>query len=96
MFKHQKSKINITEDSKIVISLGDSFTQGEGACSIDIWEKYNWDLKKMSDRESRYDIDISNLENSWVHKLCSNHLTDFTPINMGMTGRGNRAAMKEL
>ncbi len=96
MFKHQKSKIKITNDSKIVIGLGDSFTQGEGACSVDLWEKYNWDLKKMSDRESRYDIDNSNLENSWVHKLCTNHLTDFIPINMGMTGRGNRAAIKEL
>jgi hypothetical protein len=28
--------------SKILIGLGDSFTQGQGACSIELWEKYNF------------------------------------------------------
>ncbi len=96
MYRWQKNKIKITEDSKILIGLGDSFTQGEGACSYETWEKYNWDLKKMSDKFLRDEINISNMENSWVHKICEKHLTDFIPINMGMTGRGNRGAVKEL
>lgn len=96
MYKWQKSKIKINENSKILIGLGDSFTQGEGACSIGVWEKYNWDLKKMSDNLDRVEINKSNLLNSWVHKLCENYLTDYIPVNMGMCGRGNRAAIKEL
>ena len=31
----------ITKDSKVIIGIGDSFTQGQGACGEDIWEKYN-------------------------------------------------------
>lgn len=96
MYKWQKEKIKITEDSKVLIGLGDSFTQGEGACDISLWEKYNWDLNLMSDKINRQEINESNLKNSWVNKICENHLTDFIPINMGMTGRGNRGAVKEL
>ncbi len=96
MHHSQKSQIRIENDSKILIGLGDSFTQGEGACDVKIWENYDWDVNKMSDKESRTEINKSNLKNSWVHQLCDNYLTDFIPINMGMTGRGNRAAVKEL
>ena len=53
MYNWQKNKIKIDENSKIVIGLGDSFTQGEGACELKIWEKYSWDLKKMSDQTCR-------------------------------------------
>lgn len=96
MYRWQKDKIKITDSSKILIGLGDSFTQGEGACLPEVWEKYDWNTKKMSDNFSRDEINQSNLENSWVHQICKNHLTDFIPINMGMTGRGNRGAVKEL
>jgi hypothetical protein len=96
MHHFRKRQIKINKDSKILIGLGDSFTQGEGACSVDIWEKYDWNLKKMSDMNIRFEIDESNMKNSWVHKICENYLTDYIPINMGMTGRGNRAAVKEL
>ena len=96
MYRWQKESIKIDKDSKIIIGLGDSFTQGEGACSVDVWEKYDWDLKKMSDREIRLDVDKSNFENSWVNQLCKNHLHNYIPINLGMTGRGNRAAVKEI
>ena len=57
MYRWQKENIKIDKDSKIIIGLGDSFTQGEGACSVDVWEKYNWDLKKMSDLEIRIVVD---------------------------------------
>ena len=80
---------------KILIGLGDSFTQGQGACSIELWEKYNWDLGTSSEIDN-HDLLKSSYENSWVNKICENYLTDYTPINLGMTGRGNRAAVKEL
>lgn len=79
----------------ILIGLGDSFTQGQGACSIDLWEKYNWSLENVSELDN-YNIIKSSYENSWVNKICENHLTTYTPINLGMTGRGNRGAVKEL
>ena len=81
--------------SKILIGLGDSFTQGQGACSIELWEKYNWDLGTSSEIDN-HDLLKSSYENSWVNKICENYLTEYTPINLGMTGRGNRAAVKEL
>ena len=78
-----------------MIGLGDSFTQGQGACSIELWEKYNWDLGTSSEIDN-HDLLKSSYENSWVNKICENYLTEYTPINLGMTGRGNRAAVKEL
>ena len=37
----------ITEDTKLLIGIGDSFCAGRGACSIEIWEKYGWDMERM-------------------------------------------------
>lgn len=88
------SKIDGT-DSKLLIGLGDSFTQGQGACEIELYEKHNWDLNVVgSDNEK--ELWQSFYKNSWVNQICINHLTDYTPINLGMTGRGNRGAVKEL
>ena len=95
MYTWQENKIKINEDSKILIGLGDSFTQGHGACDIKIWEKYKWDDKKMYG-EYFHDVVESGFENSWVNQLCKNHLKGFIPINFGLSGRGNRAAAKEL
>lgn len=85
----------INEDSKIIIGLGDSFTEGYGACPKELWEKCKWDLNNITGDDFK-EYQISYYENSWVHKLSKNHLPDFIPINMGMNGRGNRAAVKEL
>lgn len=85
----------INKNSKIIIGLGDSFTEGHGACTNELWEKCNWNLDKLPDGTAM-DYQKSFYENSWVHKLCKNHLTDYIPINLGMTGRGNRGAVKEL
>jgi hypothetical protein len=95
MYTWQENKIKINEESKILIGLGDSFTQGHGACDIKIWDKYKWDDKKMYN-EYFHDVVESAYQNSWVNQLCKNHLTDFIPINFGLSGRGNRAAVKEL
>ena len=95
MYTWQEKKITINNKSKILIGLGDSFTQGHGACDLNIWEKYNWDDKKMY-KEYFHDVVESGFKNSWVNQLCENHLTDFIPINFGLSGRGNRASVKEL
>lgn len=95
MYYFQEENLKIDENSKILIGLGDSFTQGEGAYSIDIWEKYGWDPQKIK-KDENVDALKSGYENSWVNKLCVNYLTDYVPINLGMGGRGNRAAAKEL
>ena len=85
----------INKDSKIIIAIGDSFTEGHGACSMELWEKCNWDLNNVPDNMG-YEYQKSYYDNSWVHQLCRNHLTDYIPINLGMTGRGNRGPIKEL
>jgi hypothetical protein len=85
----------ITEDSKVLIGIGDSFCAGRGACSIEIWEKYGWDMERMYG-EGGSEVEESNYENSWVNQVCKNHMPDWTPINLGMSGKGNRYAIKEL
>ena len=85
----------LTPNSKVIIGIGDSFTQGQGACGEDIWEKYNWDMKNVPESDERI-VDTIFYENSWVNQLCRNHLTEYTPINLGMVGRGNRASVKQL
>lgn len=85
----------ITEDSKVLIGIGDSFCAGRGACSIELWEKYNWDMDRMYS-EGGPEVNESNYNNSWVNQLCKNHMPDWTPVNLGMSGKGNRYAIKEL
>jgi hypothetical protein len=85
----------ITEDTKLLIGIGDSFCAGRGACSVEIWEKYGWDMGRMYG-EGGVEVEKSNYENSWVNQLCKNHMPDWTPLNLGMSGKGNRYAIKEL
>lgn len=85
----------ITEDSKVLIGIGDSFCAGRGACSIEIWEKYGWDMERMYG-EGKEEVQLSDAKNSWVNQLCVNHMTDWIPLNLGIAGKGNRSSIKEL
>ena len=85
----------ITKDTKLLIGIGDSFCAGRGACSIELWEKYGWDMERMYG-EGGAEVEESNYANSWVNQLCKNHMPDWTPLNLGMSGKGNRFAIKEL
>jgi hypothetical protein len=85
----------ITKDSKLLIGIGDSFCAGRGSCSIELWEKYGWDMERMYG-EGGTEVEESNYANSWVNQLCKNHMPDWTPLNLGMSGKGNRFAIKEL
>lgn len=95
MYEKQRKQLNITKDSKLLIGLGDSFTEGQGALSQETWGKY-----KFSSDVRGQDLIVDDIEeelsNSWVNKLCVNHLKDYTPINFGFRGRGNKSAIKNL
>lgn len=85
----------ITENDKILIGIGDSFCAGRGACSLELWKKYDWDMDRMYG-EGGVEVNKSNYENSWVNQLCKNHMPDWKPVNLGMSGKGNRFAVNEL
>ena len=84
---------NINEDSKLLIGIGDSFCAGTGSEDIKYWEKNNWDIEKM-----RFDKDaIKNAyKNSFINKICEKYLLDYTPLNLSMSGKGNRFSIREL
>lgn len=83
----------IPKGSKIIIGLGDSFTQGVGSWSKETYKKYNGWIDPLKIPRELID---EMYDNSWVHQICRNHLTDYIPVNLGIMGIGNRGAVKEL
>lgn len=81
--------------SKVLIGTGCSFTQGQGSIKLDssTYKEYGDEVFNGIHR-----LPISKEENlgSWVNQICVNHLKDYTPINFGKRGGGNRGAVKEL
>jgi hypothetical protein len=90
--KHLRNN-NINSESKLLIGIGDSFCAGSGSESYRTWERNNWDIEKV-----RYDEVGRNeaYENSFINQLCKKHLTDYTPVNLGISGKGNKFAVREL
>lgn len=88
---HGNLKTN--RNSKLIIGIGDSFTYGTGSESVETWVENDWDIEKMRFSEKAR-LDAS--EGSWVNQLCKYHMPDYLPINMGMAGKGNRYAVREL
>lgn len=79
---------------KYIIGLGCSWTQGEGGYPEHIWKQYNGrvQLRGVDDHHLRqYEH-----ENSWVNVLCRDHFQDHIPVNLGVRGIGNRAAVHQL
>jgi hypothetical protein len=83
---------NIPFGSKVIIGLGDSFTQGVGSWSLETWRKY----KSIDALRIPPIIYKEMYQYSWVNQLCVNHMPEYIPINFGVMGTGNRAAVKEL
>lgn len=78
---------------KYVIGLGCSWTQGEGGYPDYIWKLYKGRVNlKGSDEHLR----CYEHENSWVNVLCKQYFKDHIPINLGVRGIGNKAAVKQL
>lgn len=95
MYTNHRKQLNITSESKLLIGLGDSFTEGQGALSDLTWSKYNYDteVRTLDLHEDELDEE---LENSWVYQICRNHMPHYTPINFGFRGKGNKNAIKNL
>ena len=81
---------------KYIIGLGCSWTQGEGGYPDEIWHQYNGRPQISLRGHDDYHIRQYEHENSWVNVLCRDHFTDHTPINLGIKGIGNRAAVEQL
>lgn len=82
--------------NKYVIGLGCSWTQGEGGYPDEIWHQYNGRPQISLRGKSDYHIRHHEHENSWVNRLAVDHFPDHTPINLGVKGIGNRAAVEQL
>jgi lysophospholipase L1-like esterase len=83
----------IDENSKLIIGLGDSFTQGVGSWSKNTYKKYGGFIDPLKVPKS---LEFEMYDYSWVSQICKNHLPNFTPVNFGASGKGNRASVKEL
>lgn len=79
---------------KYIIGLGCSWAQGEGGYTEEIWKQYNGrvQIRCAPDEHLRQ----MEHENSWVNVLARDHFTDHTPVNLGVRGIGNRAAVHQL
>lgn len=80
--------------NKYVIGLGCSWTQGEGGYPEEVWKSHNGRVNVRR----RPDVYLREYEhqNSWVKVLTDKYLPDHTPVNLGVRGIGNRAAVKQL
>lgn len=79
---------------KYIVGLGCSWTQGEGGYPEHIWNQYNGrvQLRCVPDEHLR----VYEHENSWVNVLCRDYFPDHTPMNLGVRGIGNTAAVNQL
>ena len=79
---------------KYIVGIGRSWTQGEGGYPEEIWQQYNGrvQLRGVDD----YCLRHIEHENSWVNVLCRDHFPDYEPINLGVRGIGNYAAVHQL
>lgn len=127
MFKEFIPDINVSikKTKKVIISLGCSFVQGQGAINENIYKDYRWYCKRyggsgmmwnLSSEDKRtlvrdypdippnfgkYDNQPNFVKhqynNSFVNVLCNKYFNgEYTPINLGIAGCGNRATIKEL
>lgn len=81
---------------KYIIGLGCSWTQGEGGYPDHIWQQYNGRPQLSLRGKDDHHIRQYEHENSWVNVLCRDHFTEYTPVNLGVKGIGNRAAVEQL
>ena len=88
-----KILLEASKNDKLLIGIGCSFTQGQGGLSDEVWEKYNWNIPNT---HGIHELESLEIEGSWVNQLCRTHMSDWTPINLGERGGGNRAAVKYL
>lgn len=84
----------INSGDNVIIGLGDSFTQGVGAYSLETW-------KSIPEKPAVYNIAGQYFleeqgANNWVRQLRDTFLPDYKVFNLGINGAGNRGAVREL
>lgn len=84
--------------NKYIIGIGCSWTQGEGGYPDEIVQKYNGRVQHHFRQPGNHESEIAHyeIENSWVNQLARDHFPDHTPLNLGIKGIGNRAAVHQL
>jgi len=94
MFNDLADTINTGDN--VIIALGDSFTQGVGAYSLQSWEdslrigKGNeFNLSATYFRKEQHN-------NNWAAQLRNKYFPDYKVWNLGINGTGNRGTIKEL
>lgn len=105
MWHYHRDKLKLTKNSKALIVLGDSFVEGQGALTDYVWEKYDWSEENFNKVGSYIDgkhnpeheyIRTQERDNAFPNIICKNYMTDWTPVNLGFRGNGNRAGVKAL
>jgi hypothetical protein len=81
---------NISDTDNVIISLGDSFTQGVGAYPSEIWKK---ETNRFFNIHGDKYIDLQ-YKNSWPSIL--SNMIEYKVLNLAINGTGNRSAVKEL
>ena len=105
MWNYHRDKIKLSELSKALIVLGDSFVEGQGALTDYVWNKYDWSEEKFNgighqtdgkpNKEHEY-IRTQERNNAFPAVICREYMKDWTPINLGFRGNGNRGPVKAL
>jgi hypothetical protein len=122
MYQKQIPEINagIKRTKKVIISIGCSFVQGQGAVNPELYDNYKWtyeelgvplyltldsagekDLMKkypsVCKTDGKLDFRFMEFDNAFVNVLCKKYFDgEYTPINLGLAGCGNRGSIKEL
>lgn len=105
MWHYHRQDFKLTEDDKALFVLGDSFVEGQGALPDEIWEKYNWSEEEFNKVGSFVDgttnpehiiIRTEERNNAFPHVICRDYMKDWTPVNLGFRGNGNKAGVKAL
>jgi hypothetical protein len=79
---------------KYIIGLGCSWTQGEGGYTEQVWKDHGGRVQVRG--RSDYYLREMEHENSWVNVLCRDHFPEYEPVNLGVRGIGNNAAVRQL
>lgn len=88
---HKQFQQPINPGDRVIIGLGDSYTQGVGAYTDATWQKYGGRIDVFAEGK---DLLKEQYENSWVNQLALK--LGYKSINLGHAGTGNRAAFKSL
>ena len=80
----------------VIIGIGDSWTQGEGGLPQEFFDRAGGNLTNLQRGDDDVEFLEHEYENSWVNQLSKRYYPDHVPINLGVRGYGNIAAVKSL